>query len=122
MKEAEDKLKDSHLAYEIIGNGDRIIKQTPEAGDVLTYPLSKILLYTDNTDDELVSVPNVIGMNLPDAIRCLIDAGLNVRISGNGAISPSSYDKVITQSIPEGTVVIRGEIITIRAIKEDYED
>lgn len=122
VKEAEDKLKDSRLAYEIIGDGDRIIKQTPEAGDVLTYPLSKILLYTDNTDDELVSVPNVIGMNLPDAIRRLIDAGLNVRISGNGAIAPSSYDKVITQSIPEGTVVIRGEIITIRAIKEDYED
>lgn len=122
VEEAEDKLKKSHLTYEIIGDGDKVIKQTPTAGDILTYPLSKILLYTDHTDDERVTVPNVIGMNLPDAIRNLLDAGLNVRISGNGAIAPSAYDRVLTQSISEGTVVTRGEIITIRAIKEDYED
>jgi beta-lactam-binding protein with PASTA domain len=122
VKEAEDKLKKSRLTYEIIGDGDKVIKQTPTAGDILTYPLSKILLYTDHTDDERVTVPNVIGMNLPDAIRNLLDAGLNVRISGNGAIAPSAYDRVLTQSISEGTVVTRGEIITIRAIKEDYED
>ena len=122
VEEAEDKLKKSHLTYEIIGDGNKVIKQTPTAGDILTYPLSKILLYTDHTDDERVTVPNVIGMNLPDAIRNLLDAGLNVRISGNGAIAPSSYDRVLTQSISEGTVVTRGEIITIRAIKEDYED
>jgi stage V sporulation protein D (sporulation-specific penicillin-binding protein) len=122
VEEAEDKLKKSRLTYEIIGDGNKVIKQTPTAGDILTYPLSKILLYTDHTDDERVTVPNVIGMNLPDAIRNLLDAGLNVRISGNGAIAPSAYDRVLTQSISEGTVVTRGEIITIRAIKEDYED
>ncbi len=121
-KEAKDKLKNSGLAYEIIGDGDRIVKQIPSAGDVLTYPLSKILLYTDDEKVENVTVPNVVGMNLPDAIRKLLDAGLNIKISGNGAIAPSMYDRILTQSIPEGTVVTRGEIITIRAIKEDYED
>ncbi len=121
-EEAKSRLKSSHIAYEIIGSGDRIIKQTPTAGDILTYPLSKILLYTEDVEIESVTVPDVVGMSLPDAIRRLIDAGLNLKISGNGAYSPSMNDRVMLQSIPEGTVVIRGEIITIRAIKEDYED
>ena len=120
--EAKERLASNHMAFEIIGSGDKIIKQTPAAGDILTYPLSKILLYTEDVKAEVVTVPNVVGMSLPDAIRQLLDAGLNLKISGNGAAAPSMYDKVIVQSIPEGTVVARGEIITVRAIKEDYED
>ncbi len=122
VKEAEKKAGDMKLNYEIIGNGEKIISQTPAAGDVITYPLSKILLYTENGENELVCVPDIIGMSLPDAIKEIINAGLNVKISGNGAISPSSKDKVLEQSIPKGSLVERGTIIIIRAIKEDYED
>ena len=61
-------------------------------------------------------------MNLAEAIRALLDNGFNIRISGNGAITPSANDKVFGQSIAGGTLVQRGEIITIRVVKEDYED
>ena len=122
VDEAKSKLENERIAYEIIGNGTNIVKQTPEGGDILTYPLSKILLYTEDKGDEKVLVPNVVGLKLSDAIRKILDAGLNIRISGNGAINPSANDKVISQSITSGTEVKKGDVITIRAIKEDYED
>ena len=122
VDEVKSKLEKERIAYEIIGNGNRVIKQTPDSGDILTYPLSKILLYTEEMDDEKAFVPNVVGLSLSDAIRKILDAGLNIRISGNGATNPSACDKVISQSITSGTEVKRGDVITIRAIKEDYED
>ncbi len=122
LEDAKDKLNQKKQAFEIIGNGHTIIKQTPSAGDILTYPLSKILLYTEDSSEEHVIVPNVVGLSLPDAIRKIIDSGLNLHVSGNGAITSSSLDKVLSQSISPGTTVKKGEVITIRAIKEDYED
>ena len=120
--EAKNRLNASHIPYEIIGDGEKIIKQTPSAGDIFTYPLSKVLLYTDDVEIDLVTVPNVVGLCLPDAIRKILDSGLNINIAGNGAAAPSMMDKIYLQSVPEGTSVTRGTIITIRAIKEDYED
>lgn len=122
VSEAKLKLEKSRIAYEIIGNGEKIINQTPYAGDILTYPLSKIILYTESKESELVTVPNVVGLSLPDAIRKILDSGLNVKISGNSATYPAAADKVIEQSIKAETIVKRGDVITIRAIKEDYED
>jgi stage V sporulation protein D (sporulation-specific penicillin-binding protein) len=122
LDEAKLKLEKEHITYEIIGTGNKIVAQTPGVGDTLTYPLSKILLYTEKRDDEKVLVPNVVGLNLSDAIRKILDAGLNINISGNGAITPSANDKVISQSISSGTIVNKGDVLTIRAIKEDYED
>ena len=122
IDEAQSRLKKSSMSYEIIGNGSTVIKQTPTAGDKLTYPLSKVLLYTEEKGSDLVTVPNVIGASLPEAIRIILDAGLNIKISGNGTITPSAGDKVLEQSIKAGAIVTRGEVITIRAIKEDYED
>ena len=122
VDEAKLKLSKSNLAYEIIGNGNTILRQTPNASDTLTYPLSKILLYTEEIDTNNVIVPSVTGLSLPEAIRKILDSGLNIKISGNQAAFPSATSIVIEQSIPEGTVVKRGEILTIRAIKEDHED
>ena len=122
VQDAKNKLTKNKQAYEIIGNGDKIINQTPAAGDVLTYPLSKVLLYTDDTEESYVTVPDVIGLSLPDAIRKIIDSGLNIHITGNGVITSSSNDKVLYQSIKGGTKVKKGEVIVVKAIKEDYED
>jgi beta-lactam-binding protein with PASTA domain len=122
LNDATTELNIKKQSYEIIGNGDTIIKQVPSANDILTYPLSKILLYTEESTPEYTVVPNVVGLSLPDAIKKIIDAGLNLHIAGNGAITSSASDKILYQSINSGTTVKRGEVITIRIIKEDYED
>jgi beta-lactam-binding protein with PASTA domain len=120
-EEATKKLNELKIAYEIVGSGKTIIKQTPSAGDVVTYPVSKILLYTEDID-ETVRVPNVVGQTLADAIVALTNAGLNVKISGSGASATRSLDIVTSQSLTYGMIVNRGEIIIIRAVKEDFED
>jgi stage V sporulation protein D (sporulation-specific penicillin-binding protein) len=120
-EEATKELNELKIAYEIVGSGKTIIKQTPSAGDVVTYPVSKILLYTEDID-ETVRVPNVVGQTLADAIVALTNAGLNVKISGSGASATRSLDIVTSQSLTYGMIVNRGEIIIIRAVKEDFED
>ena len=122
VQEAKQKLDANKISYEIIGTGEKIIKQVPGAGDVLTYPVSKILLYTEETHNEYTTVPNVLGLSLPEAIKQLANAGLNIHIAGNGSIAPSSTDIIVSQSQNGGIIVKKGESITIRAIKEDYED
>ncbi len=121
VEEASTELKESKIAYEIVGNGNTIIKQTPSAGDIITYPVSKILLYTEDID-ETVRVPDVVGLTLADAIVQLTNSGLNIKIAGAGASTSSSLDIVTEQSLSYGMIVDRGEIIVIRAVKEDFED
>jgi cell division protein FtsI (penicillin-binding protein 3) len=50
-------------------------------------------------------VPNVVGMGAKDAVFALEKCGLNVRLSGRG--------KVVSQSSPAGTRVVKGQTITI---------
>lgn len=50
-------------------------------------------------------VPNVVGMGLRDAIYLLEKSGLRVSFSGKGS--------VVSQSVPAGTKVVKGELIRI---------
>ena len=122
ISSAVKKLKDSDIAYEIVGNGDTVINQTPSAGDNITMALSKVILYTNAEKEETTVVPNLVGMKLVDAIKAAINAGLNIRLAGMGAISPSAASPVSEQSLPPGGIVKRGSVITIRAITNDFED
>ncbi len=108
------------LEYEVVGTGEVVISQTPDGGDTFTYPLSKIILYTDMCDSEYTEVPHLVGLTAAEAIREILDAGLNVKLAGTS--SPGAVAEVIEQSLPQGERVKRGTVITIRAINTDYED
>ena len=116
VEDAVLKLKEAALSYEIVGDGDTVIAQTPGANDRITHKHSKIILYTKETED-LVTVPNLVGRTVDEATKIAIDAGLNVSISG------SFYGgEVISQSLPLGAVVKRGEVIHIITLVTDFED
>ncbi|MBO7195773.1 MAG: PASTA domain-containing protein [Clostridia bacterium] len=117
-----DKLKKLKLEYEIVGDGDTVIRQTPNGNDTLTIALSKIILYTSDIEDDNVSVPSLVGLTTVEAIRVAVGAGLNVRLAGASASSPDAMDIIIEQSLPQGERVKRGSIITIRAINNSFED
>ena len=119
---AAKKLKESGIVYEIVGRGEVVLSQTPSGGDVITYPLSKIILYTESSPDEYVIVPNLIGLDMASSIKTVINSGLNLSFSGISSIYPDSLDKIIEQSIPPGTKVKRGSVITLRAVNCDFED
>ncbi len=116
IEEAKKRLQDTEFEFEIIGNGSTVISQTPGADDVITSAHSKILIYTSPTED-YVNVPSLVGMPLENAVKCAIDSGLNISISGSG-----NGGTVISQSLPLGAIVKRGEVIDLKTLITDYED
>ena len=114
------KLKDAKLAYEIIGDGEVVVSQTPSGGESFTLPLSKILLYTEKEEDSMTKVPTLVGLDKVSALKEIINAGLNIKIVGVG--SGGGGDVVVEQSLPPGEEVKKGTVITIRAITTTFED
>lgn len=113
------KLKKADLSYEIVGGGDVVIAQTPTGGENFTLPLSKVILYTEKKE-ELVEVPSLIGLDKVSALKKLINAGLNIKISGMG--TGGAGEIVVEQSLPAGEKVKKGTVVTIRAINTTFED
>ncbi len=116
VTDAVSELKKNGLSYEIVGDGDFVISQTPGANDKITHKHSKIILYTKEKE-EYVTVPNLVGLTVEEATKLTINTGLNVAISGsfNGG-------RVISQSLPLGAVVKRGEVIHLVTMVTDFED
>ena len=119
---AVEKIKERGIAYEVIGSGNVVMYQTPSGGDSVTTALSKILLFTDPTSPEKVSIPTLVGLPLTEAIKLALKSGFSIRLLGNGATCPDANDIVMEQSIPPGMMEKRGSVITIRAIERNYED
>lgn len=120
---AKEKLEKLGLAYEIIGEGDVVVSQTPSAGVTLSLPLSKILLYTEKADaEELLEIPDFDGLDLASAIRLALNSGFNIKLSGTGASYPDRDDTVVEQSLPPGSYQKRGSVIVLRTINTNFED
>jgi hypothetical protein len=119
---AKEKLSSLGLSYEIVGKGETVISQTPSANDVMTYPVSKVILYTEKTPSEVISVPLMTGLSLKEALTIAVNSGLNVRLLGVGAEGLCSRDVVLEQSLPPGSEVKRGTVIALRAINDKHED
>lgn len=96
--------------YEIIGEGDTVTAQVPEAGSKISSDTGLLILYTgDETPSDSVEVPDLMEMSAYNANNVAVSAGLNVIFTGytNGTAT------VISQSLPAGSWVPRGSIIEI---------
>ena len=118
---AKKRLSESNISYEIIGDGQVVLSQTPIADQTITYPISKIILYTESKASETVTVPNLSGLKLSEAVHIAVNAGLNIKLLGLGSAA-SGKDRVAEQSLPPGKKVKRGTVIEIRPINTDFED
>ena len=115
---AAKKLAESKIAYEIVGNGELVISQTPTQGESFTTSISKIILYTTKESSEsLISVPSLVGLDVKSAVKLAINSGLNIKFTGgvSGGI-------ISEQSIPNSTLVKRGSVIVLRVLSTDFED
>ena len=119
---AEAEIKKLGIAYTVVGNGNTVLSQTPGASDTVTTALSKIILYTDNTEGQSVTVPNLVGLSLTEAIKIALSQGFNIRLLGNSASYPDANDIVYEQSLPPNMLTKRGDVITLRAIESNFED
>ena len=115
VEDAKKNLKVLGYSYEIVGNGDTVLNQTPGNNDTITFKNSKIIIYTENISEE-ITVPSLVGLSLTDAVDKAVNAGLNIRINGPAG------GNVISQSLPLGAKVKRGEVIELSTMKTDHED
>ncbi len=99
------------LKYQIVGDGENIVSQIPKGGTALPSS-STVVLYTRETDESDVVVPDVIGCGVSEANKRITNSNLNIRIFGNSEVRDGEA-VVFSQSPPSGTLVPRGTAITV---------
>ena len=108
------------FSYEIIGDGDTVTAQIPEAGSKISSDTGLLILYTgEETPANTVEVPDLMGMSAYNANNAAVSLDLNVTFyaSTNGSTAT-----VINQYPAAGTKVPRGTIIEIELRHLDGTD
>lgn len=90
----------------VIGNGTKVIKQYPSSGEIMSST-DRIYLITN---DENITIPNVVGLSSKEASGVLKLLGLKVTLQDKGYVTAQS--KV-------GTKVVKGEEIVL-ALKPKF--
>ena len=109
LSDAKGKITTSKLIYKVIGTGETVIRQIPEAGGQV-YSGGTVILYTENSDDQMTTVPNLVGLTATDVNRIAAESGINVEFSGN---TTSAGVKSYSQSVTAGESVAVGRIVTV---------
>lgn len=106
---AKSKINNSKLAYKVIGNGNTVVKQLPQAGHSV-YNGGTVILYTEESETQTATVPNLVGLTAVEVNSAATNAGINVKFSGSISSSTVlSYD----QDISAGETVPLGQIVTV---------
>ncbi len=109
IADAKTKINKSKLTYKVIGSGETVLKQLPEAGNTV-YNGGTVILYTMESDVETTTVPNLVGMSPNEVNTAAAAAGINVEFSGSMTnTGVLSYD----QDIKQGETVPLGQIVTV---------
>ena len=97
----------------IEGDGAFVTGQIPAAGSTVLQAGAGITLTTGKGKEDLVCVPNVVGMSAAEANKALINAGFNIRVIGAKDYLKSNKT-VLEQSCVVGAELPRGTVIVIR--------
>ncbi len=109
LTSAKAKITSSKLEYKVVGSGDTVVRQLPEAGNKVATG-GVVILYTENTEVNTVTVPDFTGLTATEVNTTAAKLGLNVEFSGNISISGL---KAYNQSIAKNTTVEVGTIVTV---------
>ena len=92
------------------GEGATVLSQNPVTGAAIPSG-GTIVLYTDEASKaEKTTVPNLVGFGVGEVNEIASYSGLNVSVTGTVSASDSTS---IAQSVPEGTEVTPGSVITV---------
>lgn len=96
LTEVKTTLDTNGMKYQIIGSGNKIIKQSPAKDTIITNKDTIYLI----TNDQEITIPNVIGLSSKVAKDLLQKLDIKVNLEGVGYVTE--------QSIPEGTKITPG--------------
>ncbi len=111
VTDAKAQLSSTKHNVRIIGDGDKVVYQSPEPGRQ-TPPNGVIVLYTEsNIEKATAIVPDFSGMTVSQANQLAVKRGFNLRISGNTL----QADNIIAyeQDYAEGTELELGSVIVV---------
>ncbi len=108
---AKTQLSSLGLSYNVVGSGEKVVKQLPSSGSTV-YTGGVVVLYTDDESEELTTtVPSFTGLT-PSAVNTLAQQyGINVVFKGN-----TVSDKAVVaymQSITENTTTEKGTLVEV---------
>lgn len=110
-KQATDRLQAENLKAKVVGEGESIVDQLPKPGASITSE-STVILYMNEVDEEnLVTVPNVVGLSLAEAKARLEAAGLNFEAIGAGHNDEAAY--AAKQTYAEGEKVHPATVVGV---------
>ena len=101
VDKAKTTLETNEINYIILGNGNKVIKQTPEANTKVTNKDTVYLI----TNDPTITIPDVTGLSSKVAKSLLEELGLNVKLDGTGYVT--------SQSIAPFTAITKGQEIIL---------
>ena len=116
VESARNVIEKAGLRVKIVGAGEVVTSQLPASGSYIDKASGTIVLYTGGAEQtESIQVPNLIGKSSVAANQTLVNLGLNVRIEGvnNPFVSKDNVPMVVSQSIPAGTYVAAGTVVTV---------
>ena len=127
LESAVARAEAAGIKVKVVGSGEKVTAQSPASGTEIDRRYGVVVLYAGGAspDDNLVTVPNLIGKTSVAANQWLVNEGLNVRIEGvnNPYVSENNVPLVVKQSIEPGTKVKAGTVITVefRYMDQDEE-
>lgn len=101
------------IDYEVIGEGDKIVKMAPAGGSGVRKD-GKVYLYAgelQNSDN--VKVPDVMGQSATIANHMIINSKLNINITGTTNYETGAGAVVVSQSPAAGESVPKGTLVTV---------
>lgn len=114
IERATEYIEERGLKVKVVGSGEKVTSQMPAYGEYIEKSTGTIVLYADEKPANNVSVPNLEGKNPTLANQILAYYGLNVKIEGEGGHSTGTEYVVVSQSIPAGTMVPEGTVVTVQ--------
>ncbi|MBR6337123.1 MAG: PASTA domain-containing protein, partial [Ruminococcus sp.] len=120
VNEAKSAIEALGLNVKVIGSGESVLKQSPAGGTLVKS--GTVLLYTDETPEQMYTVPPLTGLSKENAIEAVESAGLNICVKGNDsdaekAVALADQSIEAGKQVPEGTIVS----VTITAVDALHE-
>ncbi len=110
VTDAKTKIEKTGLSCKVVGSGKQIVSQIPAAGEKMISG-GVVTIYTEDYNEEYVTVPKLKGKGFESVKKILEEEGLNLRYAG--AYTGAGVPKAVSQSIPEGTRVKKGSVIEV---------
>lgn len=111
VDEAVSSLENDNFSVKVVGDGSTVLSQMPASGQYIPQG-GIIVLYTDEQKKKLkVEVPDFTGMTITEANYAAVNAGINIKVSGN-----SLSDENLTayrQSSEKGAEIEYGSTVTV---------